>query len=108
MRQCRVWKQGNNEGSFSCGRCLKQWFGGVQVEWYALVASAEFMLHDVQNEAFPEQLRERKRLYGELERPLDFFLVCEPAWLDSKFPEEAKKVRRPSVALISTDKMWIV
>lgn len=65
------------------------------------------MLHDVQNEAFPEQLRERRRLFSDKGKPLDFFLVCEPEWLDAKFPAEAKKVQRPSVALISTDATWI-
>lgn len=79
----------------------------AQAKWYALVANAEFMLHDVQNEAFAEQLRERVRLFGEKDRKLDFFLVCEPRWLDEKFPQEAKRVGRPCVALVSTDKIWI-
>jgi ribosomal protein S2 len=65
------------------------------------------MLHDVQNEAFAEQLRERRRLFGEQDKKIDFFLVSEPTWLDKQFPQEAKKVNRPCVALISTDKMWI-
>jgi len=78
-----------------------------QVKWYAVVANAQFMLHDVQNEAFPEQLRERRRLFGDKGKELDFFLVCEPGWLDASFPSEAKKVRRPAVALISTDATWI-
>ena len=79
----------------------------LQANWYALVANAEFMLHDVQNEAFAEQLRERVRLFGEKERRQDFFLVCEPAWLDAHFPQEAQRVGRPCVALVSTDKIWI-
>jgi hypothetical protein len=79
----------------------------VQSKWYALVANAEFMLHDVQNEAFAEQLRERVRLFGEKERKQDFFLVCEPTWLDKQFPQEAKRVGRPCIALVSTDKIWI-
>ena len=79
----------------------------VQANWYALVANAEFMLHDVQNEAFAEQLRERVRLFGEKNRKLDFFLVSEPTWLDAQFPQEAKRVGRPCVALVSTDKIWI-
>ena len=79
----------------------------VQAKWYTLVANAEFMLHDVQNEAFAEQLRERVRLFGEKNRKLDFFLVSEPRWLDEKFPQEAKRVGRPCVALVSTDKIWI-
>ena len=81
--------------------------GCPQANWYALVANAEFMLHDVQNEAFAEQLRERVRLFGEKDRKQDFFLVCEPAWLDARFPQEAKRVGRPCVALVSTDKIWI-
>ena len=40
-------------------------------------------------------------------KALDFFLVCEPEWLDSSFLTEAKKVKRPAVALVSTDATWI-
>ena len=79
----------------------------AQAKWYALVANAEFMLHDVQNEAFAEQLRERVRLFGEKNRKLDFFLVSEPKWLEENFPKESKQVGRPCVALVSTDKIWI-
>lgn len=77
----------------------------LQPEWFALVARAEFFFNDVQNEALAEQLRELKRYYEENGRPLDFFFVSEPAWL-SKFPEAAS-VKRPCVALVSTDKQWI-
>ena len=79
----------------------------MQVEWFTVVASAAFMLHDVQNEAFAEQLRERRRLLLERDSQVNFFIVSEPAWLDEKFPQQAKQVRRPSVALVSTDKQWI-
>ena len=79
----------------------------TQTAWFALVASAEFMLHDVQNEAFPEQLRERLRLFGEKSRPRDFFLVSQPTWLDAKAGAAAPRVRRPAVALVSTDEVWI-
>lgn len=37
----------------------------AQETWYALVANANFMFNDVQNEALAEQLREKKRFYGE-------------------------------------------
>ena len=40
-------------------------------------------------------------------KELDFFIVSEPAWLGQRFPDEAAQVRRPCVALISTDKTWI-
>ena len=77
----------------------------MQGTWHAVVANADFMLHDVQNESFAEQLRERRRLFKEKNTPLDFWLVSEPAWLEKQFPAEAKKVGRPCVALVSTDKI---
>lgn len=73
--------------------------------WYALVANAEFMLNDVQNESLAEQLREKVRFYKEQEKELDFFLVCEPEWLDDL--PQAKQVGRPAVAIVSPDKVWI-
>lgn len=74
--------------------------------WYAIVANAQFMLHDVQNESFAEQLREKARLYKEQGKEIDFFLVSEPAWLDTAFPSEAKQVGRPCVALVCKNKTW--
>lgn len=75
--------------------------------WYALVANAEFFCNEVQNESVAEQLRERVRFFKEQDREIDFWLVPEPKWLDAKFPKEAKMVKRPCVALISTDETWI-
>ena len=40
-------------------------------------------------------------------RDVDFWLVPEPKWLDAKYPEQAKRVGRPCVALVSTDATWI-
>lgn len=37
----------------------------------------------------------------------DFYIVSQPAWLEEKFPADAKRVRKPAVALISTDPVWI-
>ena len=37
----------------------------------------------------------------------DFWIVPEPAWLDARFPAEAKKVGRPCVALVSTNTYWM-
>lgn len=79
---------------------------GLQNEWYGLVASADFYFNSVQQEALAEQLRELKRYYEEKGREIDFFFVSEPAWLE-KFPSDAKRVARPCVALVSTDKAWI-
>ena len=79
----------------------------LQAPWHAVVASANFMLHDVQNESFAEQLRERRRLYQEQGKDVDFFLVPEPAWLNKDRVADADRVRRPSLALVSQDKQWI-
>jgi hypothetical protein len=65
------------------------------------------MLNDIQNESFAEQLREKTRHYKENNFELDFFLVCEPEWLDKQHPEEAKKVGRPCVALIGQEENWM-
>lgn len=71
------------------------------------MANAEFFFNDPQNESLAEQLRERVRYFKEINREVDFYLVPEPKWL-AKYPEQAKKVQRPCVALVSTDKAWIV
>ena len=71
------------------------------------MANSDFMLHDVQNESFAEQLRERRRLFQEQNKEMDFFLVPDPKWLDTNFAAEGKRVRRPCVALVSPDKIWI-
>ncbi len=76
-------------------------------EYCALVCNAEWFFMDPQNESVAEQLRERVRFFKEQNREIDFFIVPEPAWLDKKYPELAKQVRRPCVALVSTDKQWI-
>lgn len=74
--------------------------------WIALVANAEFFCNDVQNEPLAEQLRERVRYFNEQGRERDFFLVPNPTWLDAKYPAQAKQVRRPCMALITTDEQW--
>lgn len=37
----------------------------------------------------------------------DFFLACEPSWLEKRFPDKAARCRRPAVALLSPDKTWM-
>ena len=65
------------------------------------------MLHDVQNESLAEQLREKVRHYGIKGHEVDFFLVPEPEWLDACYPEKAKRIGRPCVALVSPDHVWM-
>jgi hypothetical protein len=61
----------------------------------------------VQNESIAEQLRERVRYFKEQGREMDFYMVPNPVWLDAKYPEKGKQVKRPCVALVSTDTTWI-
>lgn len=85
----------------------KQQAAGAK-EWYALVANAEFFCNDPQNESIAEQLRERVRFHQEHNLDTDFYLVPNPKWLDAKFPEKAKQVKRPCMALVTTDKQWMI
>lgn len=79
--------------------CLMQ-----KTTFFYLVANAKFMLDD--EEHFEEQMQEKLRMYGERNKEQDFWIVLEPEFLD-KQPEVAKRVGRPAVALVSTDKVWI-
>jgi len=76
-------------------------------KWSAVVCSAEWLLNNWQNEAFAEQLRERSRYYQERGWERDFFIVPNPTFLAEQFPDLAKRVRQPSVAVVSSDPIWI-
>ncbi|KAH9716727.1 Ycf54-like protein [Citrus sinensis] len=68
------------------------------------VPPEKFMLDE--EEHFQELLFERLRNYGERSKEQDFWLVIEPKFLD-KFPNITKRLRRPAVALVSTNGPWI-
>ena len=59
-----------------------------------------------EEEHFQELMRERLRLFSERNREQDFWLAIEPEFLD-KFPNISKRLKRPAVALVSTDELWI-
>lgn len=69
-----------------------------------VVANAKFMLDE--EEHFQEVLFERRRLYSERNIERDFWLVVEPKFLD-RFPNITKRLKRPAVALVSTNGPWI-
>ncbi|CAI8597085.1 unnamed protein product [Vicia faba] len=73
-------------------------------KYYFIIANAKFMLDE--EEHFQEQLFERRRYYGERNKEQDYWLVIEPKFLDS-FPDFTKRLRRPAVALVSTNGPWI-
>ncbi|KAF7152281.1 hypothetical protein RHSIM_Rhsim01G0245400 [Rhododendron simsii] len=76
----------------------------TSTKYYFVVANAKFMLDE--EEHFQEQLFERLRLYGERNKEQDFWLVIEPKFLE-KFPKIAGRLKRPAVALVSTNGTWI-
>ncbi|XP_044495181.1 uncharacterized protein LOC123218048 [Mangifera indica] len=73
-------------------------------KYYFVVANAKFMLDE--EEHFKELMFERLRNYGERDKEQDFWLLIEPKFLD-KFPNITKRLRRPAVALVSTNGPWI-
>ncbi|OMP02250.1 hypothetical protein COLO4_11235 [Corchorus olitorius] len=73
-------------------------------KYYFVVANAKFMLDE--EEHFKELLYERLRMFGERNIEQDFWLVIEPKFLE-KFPNITKRLRRPAVALVSTNGPWI-
>ncbi|KAK3419440.1 uncharacterized protein LOC104428806 isoform X2 [Eucalyptus grandis] len=73
-------------------------------KYHFVVANAKFMLDE--EEHFQELLFERLRNYSERNKEQDFWLVIEPKFLDN-FPNITKRLRRPAVALVSTNANWI-
>lgn len=59
-----------------------------------------------EEEHFQEQLFERLRYYGEQNKEQDFWLVIEPKFLEN-FPKITGRLKRPAVALVSTNGTWI-
>ncbi|MEO1094226.1 MAG: MgPME-cyclase complex family protein [Cyanobacteria bacterium J06638_28] len=73
--------------------------------YYYLLASQKFLLED---EPLEEVLRERRRHYQEQEKEVDFWLIKQPAFLESPELGDVKaKCPQPAVAIISTDTTFI-
>ena len=73
---------------------------------YHFIAASEAFL--TVEEPLEEVLRERVRHYGEAGKPIDFWLVRRPRFLDA--PELAAvvgAVPRPAAAVVSTDEKFI-
>lgn len=75
-------------------------------QWHYVLANADFMLNDENSEHLPEVLRERRRFFLENDATSNFFVVPNPAWLDAD-AKLAARVRRPAVAVVSPDAVWI-
>lgn len=73
---------------------------------YHFVAASEVFL--TEEEPLDEVLRERQRDYGEKNRPIDFWLVRRPAFLEAaELREVSAAVPRPAAAIVSTDEKFI-
>jgi len=73
--------------------------------YHYVLASQKFLLEE---EPFEEVLKERHRHYREMEKEIDFWLVKQPAFLESPTMAEIKtKCPQPSVAIISTDPQFV-
>ena len=76
----------------------------MQTYYYAL-ASQRFLTEE---EPLEEVFRERMRNYQENEKPIDFWLVKQPAFLEAPELSEAKgKCPEPAAAVVSTDRQFI-
>ena len=73
--------------------------------YYYVLASQRFLLEE---EPFEEVLRERTRNYQEREKEIDFWLVKQPAFLESPEMTLLKaKCPQPAAAVISTNPQFI-
>ncbi|MEM6591385.1 MAG: MgPME-cyclase complex family protein [Cyanobacteria bacterium P01_C01_bin.73] len=73
--------------------------------YYYVVGSQKFLLEE---EPLEEVLKERIRYYQEKEKEKDFWLVKQPAFLESPEMESLKAAcPQPSAAIISTNAQFI-
>lgn len=73
--------------------------------YYYVLASQKFLLEE---EPFDEVLKERTRNYQEQNKEIDFWLVKQPAFLETpEFAQIKTKCPQPAVAVISTNRQFI-
>jgi hypothetical protein len=73
--------------------------------YYYALASQKFL---IQEEPTAEVLKERTRYYHEQAKEIDFWLVKQPAFLESPEMAEVKaKCPQPAAAIISTNSQFI-
>jgi Protein of unknown function (DUF2488) len=73
--------------------------------YYFALASQKFLLEE---EPLEEVLKERTRDYQEKNKEIDFWLVKQPAFLESaEFAQVKAKCPQPAAAIISTNEQFI-
>ncbi|CEJ47125.1 MgPME-cyclase complex family protein [Umezakia ovalisporum] len=73
--------------------------------YYYVLASQKFLIEE---EPMAEVLKERTRYYHEQEKEIDFWLIKQPAFLESPQMADIKaKCPKPAAAIISTNSQFI-
>jgi hypothetical protein len=73
--------------------------------YYYILASQHFLMEE---EPIDEVLKERTRNYHEQEKEIDFWLIKQPAFLETAAMATIKaKCPQPSAAIISTNSQFI-
>ena len=73
--------------------------------YYYVLASQRFLLEE---EPLEEVLKERTRHYHEQEQEIDFWLVKQPAFLETAaFSEIKEKCPQPAASIVSTNSQFI-
>lgn len=73
--------------------------------YYFVLASQHFLLEE---EPFAEVLKERERYYQEQNKPIDFWLIRQPAFLEAPEMQAIKaQCPQPAAAVISTNPQFI-
>lgn len=73
--------------------------------YYYVLASQKFLIEE---EPLDEVLKERQRDYQDKNKEIDFWLVKQPAFLESsEFAQVKAKCPQPAAAIISTNQQFI-
>lgn len=73
--------------------------------YYYVLASQKFLLEE---EPLNEVIEERRRNYKEQNKEIDFWLVEQPAFLETpEFAAAKAKVPQPAAAIVSTNAQFI-
>ncbi|MEM9150204.1 MAG: MgPME-cyclase complex family protein [Cyanobacteria bacterium P01_F01_bin.3] len=73
--------------------------------YHYILASSQFLLEE---EPLAEQIKERKRYFREKSKDIDFWLVEQPAFIETRaFAEIKSQCPQPCTAVISTNAQYI-
>lgn len=74
--------------------------------YHYILASERFLTSDDEN--LHEVLKERERDYREKNKPIDFWFIRQPAFLEApEFKEIKAKCPQPAAAVVSLNEQWI-